>query len=304
MPALFSFRHLMKAFRLIALLLFPYALGSCSFFENSKEQDVAIARVYDKYLYQSELEGVGRGAARPEDSLQVVKNYVDSWIRHNLLLRYAQDNLPEEEKMLNDQLRDYRESLLIYLYEKELLIDKLDTVVSEADILQYYNEHKESFELKEGISQVKYIMLGMETRIQLDSVRKWMRQTTPDNYPKLRGFCNDHAIRYSINDSAWYNKDELAALLPVSKFNLENAQYNKSYLEVPDSGYAYLIKFEDYRIKGADAPVAFVREQIAGIILNKRKLAFITAIHKSIYEEALKKNNFETYLDSAGKVIR
>lgn len=303
-PALFSFRHSMKASQLIITLLLLLTLGSCTFFESNEEDEVAIARVYDKYLYQSELEGVGRGAARPEDSLQIVKNYVDSWIRHNLLLRYAQDNLPEEEKMLNDQLRDYRESLLIYLYEKELLVDKLDTVVSEADILQYYNEHKESFELKEGISQVKYIMLRMETRIQLDSVRKWMRQTTPDNYPKLRGFCNDNAMRYSINDSAWYNKDELTALLPVNKFNLENVQYNKSYLEVPDSGYAYLIKFEDYRIKGADAPVAFVREQIAGMILNKRKLSFINAIHKSIYEEALKKNNFETYLDSSGKVIK
>ena len=168
----------MKASQLILTLLLLLTLGSCAFFESSEDDEVAIARVYDKYLYQSELEGVGRGAARPEDSLQIVKNYVDSWIRHNLLLRYAQDNLPEEEKMLNDQLRDYRESLLIYLYEKELLVDKLDTVVSEADILQYYNEHKESFELKEGISQVKYIMLRMETRIQLDSVRKWMLQTT------------------------------------------------------------------------------------------------------------------------------
>lgn len=285
---------------LAALLL----CGSCGFFNDRDTDDVAVARVYDKFLYLSELEGVGRGAARPEDSLQMVKNYIDSWIRHNLLLRYAQDNLPEEEKVLNDQLRDYRESLLIYLYEKELLNDKLDTVVSESDIARYYEENKETFELKQAIAQVRYIILRMDTRIALDSVRQWMRNSTPDNYPKLRGFCNEHAVKYSITDSIWYNMDELSALLPVDQFNLENAQYNRSYLEVPDSGYAYLIKFEDYRIKGSDAPVAFVRDQITGIILNKRKLAFINTIHKSIYEEALNKNNFESFLDSSGKVIR
>ena len=96
-----------------------------------------------------------------------------------------------------------------------------------------------------------------------------------------------------------FTEDELTALLPVDKFNLENAQYNKSYLEVSDSGYAYLVKFHDFRIKGSDAPINFVREEILNIIINKRKLAFIGNIHKSIYEEALEKNNFETYLDSA-----
>ncbi|MEP7128178.1 MAG: hypothetical protein ABI729_04890 [Chitinophagales bacterium] len=294
----------MKALHFYLLIILLTFLGSCSFFSDSDKEEKPVARVYDVYLYQSDLEGVGRGAARPDDSIQMVKNYVDSWIRHNLMLRYAQDNLPEEEKVLNEQMRDYRESLLIYLYEKELLNDKLDTVLNEADIVQYYGDHKETFQLKQSISRVKYIMLSMDTRIQLDSVRAWMRETTPYNYPKLRGFCNEHAVRYSISDSVWYNMDELTSFLPVSKFDLGKAQFNKSYIEVPDSGYGYLMKFEDYRLKGSDAPINFVREEITNIILNKRKLAFIGAIHKSIYDEALKKNNFETFLDSAGNVKR
>ncbi|MEO6169297.1 MAG: hypothetical protein ABIO46_02130 [Chitinophagales bacterium] len=294
----------MKAAYHYSAILLLTLLGSCNYFNSSDKKEIPIARVYDKYLYETELEGIGRGAARPEDSIEVVKNYVDSWIRHNLMLRYAQDNLPEEEKMLNEQLRDYRESLLIYLYEKELLNDKLDTVVLEADIIRYYSDHKETFELKQSISLVKYIMLRMDARVNLDSVRMWMRKITPDNYPKLRGFCNENAVRYSITDSIWYNKDELGAFLPVGKFNLENAQFNRSYLEIPDSGYAYLIKFEDSRIKGSDAPISFVREEITSIILNKRKLSFISTIHKSIYDEALKKNNFETFLDSAGNAKR
>lgn len=283
-------------------LLLTFA--SCNFFSGADEEKIPVARVYDKYLYASDLEGVGRGAARPEDSIQMVKNYVDSWIRHNLLLRYAQDNLPEEEKTLNQQLRDYRESLLIYLYEKELLNDKLDTVVSEADVLQYYEDHKETFELKESISRVKYIILRLNQSLSLDSVRIWMRQPTPDNYPKLRGFCDENAVKYSISDSVWYNKDQLASFLPADKFNLDNARFNKSYLEVPDSGYAYLVKFDDYRIKGNDAPIDFVRNEITNILLNKRKLAFITTIHKSIYDEALRKSNFESFLDSSGNLKR
>lgn len=274
--------------------------GSCSLFDrNENGQEEPIARVYDKYLYTSDLKGVGSGAVRPEDSLQAVRNYIDSWIRHNILLRYAEDNLPDEDQRLTERLQDYRESLLIYAYEKELLSQKLDTTVSDEEIRQYYFENHESFTLKSGISQIKYIMLKLSDKLQLDSVRNWMRNSNEYNYPKLAGFCKENAVRYTVSDSIWYNKEETEALLPVNKFNLENAQYNKSYVEVVDSGYAYLIKFNDYRIKGSDAPVDFVKDEITGIIINQRKNAYISSIHKSIYEEALKNDDFQVYFDEA-----
>ena len=213
------------------------------------------------------------------------------------MVHYAEENLPEDQQQLNDQLRDYKESLLIYLYEKELLDEKLDTAVSDQEINQYYADNQETFQLKEDITQLKYIMLNMATAVKLDSVRHWMNHPNDFSFPKLRSFCNQYAIRYSINDSIWYNKEQLASLLPVEKFNFDNAQKNKSYLEIPDLQYAYLIKFGNYRPKGSVAPVDFVKDEIRNLIINKRKLAFIGNMHKSIYEDALEKNNFEIYSD-------
>ena len=268
---------------------------SCNYFSSSEKKEEPIARVYDKYLYQSSLAGVGKGAATPDDSILAVRNYIDSWIRHNLVLRYAQDNLPEEEQRLDNQLLDYKESLLIYAYEKELLSAKLDTMVSEPEIEKYYDDHRETFNLKTGIAEMKYIMLRADDKIKFDSAQAWMKNSTDYTYPKLRAFCKRYAVRFSINDSTWYNKDELQALLPTDQFNLDNAQYNRSYLVVSDSSYKYLIKFDDYRIKGSDAPIDFVRNEITGIIINQRKMAFISSIHKSIYEDGLKNNEFEVY---------
>lgn len=264
---------------------------------KSKQKEEPIARVYDKYLYRADIVGVGKGAALPEDSIQAVRNYIDSWIRHNLMLRYAQDNLAEEEQKLNDQLRDYKESLLIYLYESQLVKEKIDTVVPDSLIMNYYEQNKETFDLKTGIAQVKYIILPVVSHVRLDSVRKWMKDTNPYNFPKLRSWCAENATRCSINDSAWYNKEEVGALFPVDQFNFDNAQFNKSYIEVGDSSYAYLIKFNDYRIKGGDAPIDFVHQQIYDIIMNQRKVEFINNIHKSIYDEAFGKNNFQMYAE-------
>jgi len=279
-----------------------FILSGCNFFKKSpdKNQQV-IARVYDKYLYQSDLKGVGGGAASRDDSIQAVRNYVDSWIRHNLLLRYAQDNLPDEEQRLNDRLRDYKESLLIYQYENDLVNQKLDTTVSDTDIQKYYNENSDAFTLKNDIVKFKYVMLPATTIVRLDSVRAWLRNMNDYNKPKLLGFCKQYATRFSINDSTWNNKDDLASFLPVNKINITSALISKNYLEASDSGFAYLIKFDDYRVKGSNAPVDFVQNEIISILLNQRKIDFISRIHKSIYDDALKDGDFEIYMDEGIK---
>ena len=288
--------------RILSYITVIVLFAGCNFFSKSPDKSKqVIARVYDKYLYQSDIAGVGGGAATPEDSIQAVRNYIDSWIRHNLLLRYSQDNLPEEEQRLNDRLQDYKESLLIYLYENELVNQKLDTVVSNAEIEKYYNEHKEVFTLRGDIVRFKYITLSLTETVKLDSVRSWLRKTDDFNRPKLLGFCKDHAVRYAVDDSVWYNKDDVASLLPVDRFNLLSALNAKSYLEVPDSGFGYLIKFNDYRTLGSDAPIDFVKNEITGVLVNQRKIDFISKIHKSIYDDALKNGEFEIYMDEGIK---
>ena len=281
----------------ISFILWMILCSSCSWLGSKKQNEQPVAKVYDHFLYPSDLVGVGKGAASAEDSMQAVRHYIDIWIRHNILLRYAEDNLSGTEEELDERLRDYKESLLIYSYENALLNEKLDTSVTTAQIQKYYDQNLESFALKSSIARVKFIILKSTPRVAMDSVRHWLKNPGDYNHPKLEGFARDHAVRYSVGDTVWYNKEELEALLPVSRFNLDNAQYNKSYLEVADSDFIYLIKFNDYRIKGSDAPVDFVKNEIASILINQRKIAFISSIHKSMFDEAEKNGEFEIYLN-------
>jgi hypothetical protein len=268
--------------------------GGCNFFSQSPKSDErVVARVYDKYLYQSDLTGVGTGAATVDDSLAAVRNYVDTWIRHHVLLRYAQDNLPEEEQQLNDRLRDYKESLLIYLYENELVKQKLDTVISEQAIQEYYTQHREVFKLKEDIIKMRLVVLPATAAVRLDSVRVWLKKPDDYNRPQLLGFCKENAVTYRIETDQWYNKEEMTTLLPVNRFNLMAVLSARSYIEVADSGYGYLMKFDDFKATGSDAPMEYVKDEITGILINRKKIEFIQRIHQSIYDEAMKAGSFE-----------
>jgi hypothetical protein len=277
-----------------ALLL---TASSCQYFKSSgnDENINPVARVYESFLYESDLKGIGADAATPEDSIKAVKNYIDTWIRNKLILKYASDNLPDEIDEINKQIEKYRQSLIIYTYEKELVAQKLDTVVSEKEIQDYYEKRKEAFQLKTPIYNLKYARLKPVTKRLLDSASVWIGRNDFISNSKLQNFCEQYAVRYVINDSTWYKEQDLENILPIKNIDWQATAFNKKTTVLKDSTYTYIIKVLGYKFKGADAPLSYVRDDIYNIIMNKRKLDFITQVHNAIYEDALKNKKFEIY---------
>jgi len=254
-----------------------------------------VARVYDKYLYEADLKGVGTNAATPEDSLTAVKNYIDRWIRQELILRYAKENLPEELEEIEKKIDNYRQQLIVYTYERELVAQKLDTVVSTDELQQYYDKHRDAFSLRTGLFNLKYARLRNAPRARLDSVKKWMQKSSYPNNSKLTNFCRQFAVRYQTSDTVWYTKEEIAAVFPVDLIDWETVAFRNGYAETQDSSDLCLLKVNGYKFKGSDAPLSYVRNDIYNIIVNKRKLDYIDRVHTAIYDDALKSKKFETY---------
>lgn len=289
-------KHSSHAVIWVLLFLSAASFGACDWFsEKSAEETTPVARVYDRYLYQSDLKGVGANAATPEDSIQAVKNYLDSWIRQELVLRYAKENLPEELEEIEKQVEKYRQQLIVYTYERELVEQKLDTVVSPTEIQQYYDKYKDAFTLKTGIFNISYARFRNPPVLRLDSVRRWFKNPTDENTSRLVSFCRQYAVRYIVNDSAWYTAEEIAVFFPTNKVDWSNLAYRNGFAEVQDSTDLVMLKIHAYKFKGADAPLSYVRNDIYNIIINKRKLDYIQRVHSAIYDDALKSRKFEIY---------
>ncbi len=254
-----------------------------------------VARVYESFLYESDLKGIGADAASPEDSIKAIKNYIDTWVRNKLILKYAEDNLPGEIEDINKQIEKYRQSLIVFTYERELVAQKLDTVVSEKEIQDYYEKRKEAFQLKMPIYNIKYARVKPVNKRMLDSATVWIAKNDFISNSKLQNFCEQNAVKYVTNDSTWFKEQDLENLFPVKSMDWQSVAFNKKATVIKDSTYTILIKILGYKFKGTDAPLAYVRDDIYNMILNKRKLDFITQVHNTIYEDALKNKKFEIY---------
>ena len=62
-----------------------------------------------------------------------------------------------------------------------------------------------------------------------------------------------------------------------------------------DSLYTYFVKVNDCKKAGEKAPYEYVTEDIAKIVLNKRKLKLIKSTYEKIYQESLRTNDFEIF---------
>src|SRR3546814_2335587 len=119
-----------------------------------------VARSFDQFLYPGDLKGVVPAGITGDDSTQLVRAYMEQWTRQQALLYHAQRNVNINTERLNKQVETYKNGLIVYEYEQELVSQKLDTVVSEDEIRQYYDDRPELFILQQPILDRKSTRLN------------------------------------------------------------------------------------------------------------------------------------------------
>jgi len=283
-----------KAWRFLPLMLAALLLGACHLMPWTKKDDDILARVHNKYLYASQVQGIISPGTPPLDSINIVNNYINNWIRQQLLLHQAERSLSQSQKDFTKQLEDYRNSLIIYEYESDIIRKKLDTVVSMAEIRDYYEKNQANFELKENIVKVSYVQIDSDSK-ELPKLRKLWQTGDDRSKREIERYCIQNGLNYSLWDDNWIYFNDLLKEIPIKTYNQESfLQYNRS-IEVRDSDYIYLVEFRDFKIKESIAPLSMHEENIRKIILNRRKIELLQNLQNEIFENALNNNHFEIY---------
>lgn len=258
------------------------------------DSDEILARVYDEYLYASELKNVIPQGTSAKDSLIMAKNYINNWVRQNLVIQQAENNLTDEQKDFEEQLENYRNSLIIYQYETLLIQQQLDTVVSDEEIEAYYEESGNTFELKDNIVKYRYIVFDPDSA-NIRTVRRLFRSDDPDDYEELEAICEQSAEDYILTDSDWTLFRKLTRIIPIRTLDEETFLRSQGPVEITEDPLVYLVRIIDFKLKGEESPLILERENIKRLILNKRKTDLIKQMEQEIFNNALEINEIEIY---------
>jgi hypothetical protein len=268
-----------------ASLVFVIFLGlsSCSFFQN--EDKIHLASIYGNDLFYEDIAYSFINESSKEDSLLLLNSLIEKWVKKQTLIHKAELNLDEELIDIEKQVLDYKNALLIYKYQKLLVDQKLDTVISDLDIQNYYIENKSNFKVKNNFVQVNYVKVKKEVP-SLYKLLKWYKSSSTEDLDLLEDYCYQFADEYSLH-SDWILLEELNFKLPkeISQRDFRN----KKYFELKDEDYYFFVCIKNKKGKGEISPLELEKDQIKSILINKRKIDFLRNMENQLYKEALSK---------------
>ena len=276
-----------------AFLLLIVFVSSCQLKEVSS--DKIVARVNNQYLYASEVNDHIRANLSSADSTSMAKNYINAWVKEQLLLEKAVFNLnPSQQTSLENLIRQYRNDIFIKTYQEEWLKSRMDTLVTPQEIEAYYKENKQNFKLHQDLVRGRYVQLPL-ANFNKASVSRALRRFNDSD----RNYLDSISLQFNsayLNDSVWFR--------PQAFFNRINRsspqeydRYLKSkrFFEIEDSIDLYLVFVKEVRRRNEIAPLSHINPTLKQILLNKRKLETMIQFDNDILEQAIKNKTLEIY---------
>lgn len=278
----------------ILALLTSVLFIACSTSKGDAKNDRLIAKVFNKSLFQSELDALIGEHTSPEDSIQITNAYIERWAREAVLMNEAEKYVPKDLN-IDELVRDYRASLIRHNYEKLLVTTSLDSTVNETELNAYYEENKEGFKLKSPIIKCLFVKVAKPTENWKD-LKKWWKSDDEEDFMKVLDYCSRHADVYLLNDSLWYNLEDISQYLPKGKLTTGNYRSIKN-IDADDDAFEYLLKIVDSNPAGNYAPLSMIEEQAKKVILHKRKISLLERKMEEMYERETDGNNVKIYVE-------
>lgn len=277
--------------KLLILGLLPLFF-SCKYLDFSSD-DAIIAEVGGMSLYESEVKNLVPPGTSPQDSINMLEQYVNSWAMKHLLLKKAETELSKSEKDVGQELEDYRTSLLVFKYEKIYLEERLDTAITEEECKEYYDNYSSNFILNNSVVKARVVKIS-DRSPNLELIRKTYQATSLEDIDEFENLCYNSAERYNNFNNSWVDISSIAREIPYDVQMCERDAWAKSYIETKDSLYCYFVYFQDKIAPDSIAPFEYYKTRIKEIILSKRKQELMVNLNKNLLKEAREKNFLKT----------
>ena len=231
-----------------------------------------------------------------EDSVAIVSNYVEQWIRQMVLLDKAEKNIKDN---FDRQLTEYKNSLLTYAYEQQIVNQLLDTTVTQDQMLAYYEDHRDDFLLHNAVVRAAYIALPDKHPATAELKKLFAkRDFAESDVSQVEEIASHHGLHGHFDAGMWMPFYNLQRVVPITTFNENLFLKQNSNIITQDEQQTYLVRIIEYKVSNDPAPFELVADDIHALLLNHRKLEILSHLQTDLLAEAEKSNNVKRYIHS------
>ena len=281
--------------RTASILIVLVLAVSCNRDKNEPDRK-AVAMAGDEVLYFDQIPStLVMPGMSGTDSVSAVQSYIRRWSRKELMALRAEENLTADYKdEVNRQLDEMRNNLLIYQYQQQMIIQRMDTIVTDSELQDYYVSNLNTFLLTTNLVKALFIKLPAATP-DIEKVRKLYKSSIPEEIRELEDYSSRFALRYDDYDDAWIPFTHVLMEVPLEIENQEEWLARNSAVELKDDKFTYFVAIREYKLRNSVAPFEYIHGQVRTIILNNRRNDFLQKLEDGIYNEAVRNNTLKVY---------
>lgn len=276
----------MRNYLKIAVAAAVITLAGCREFPNPFEGDRVIARAGKATLHQMDIDKAFPGGVSGEDSIRWLESYVDRWVRDNLKLQEA-ERLFGDDEADEELVQNYRNSLKMRRLEQYFINRATgDSLYTEKDLNDYYNQHKSEFVLDRPIVKGRVVALPTSFR-QQKRVQELMKNYTDDNRSDLQALADKNGFVLREVDE-WTEYPQFLMLLPTRRNESYDHLLRKTGLqEMSDGGTTYYFIISEALTPGMTTPYEMVSNMVRWAVSTRRKAEIVRSHEDSIYNAAM-----------------
>ena len=283
----------MKARHIVCAAICTLLCG-CNLISSIVHDDQVVAKVGGERLYRSELASYIPQGASPEDSASFALQFINSWAMEHLYLKTAESRLSKEQKNVDKELEAYRRSLLRYRYEQHYINDRLDTLITTAQLEQYYKDHAASLELQRPILKVRFVDI-MSDSPNFGEIMEKLPSEGGQALKDLDSLAYVSAPRFFDSSNKWMDAAVLAREFGTDYSTMLSKLKNRYIIfDYEDRGetraaYVFAIQYK------GQAPIEFCEASIRDNILSERKRELLNNLEQDLLKNAQDKKDFIIY---------
>lgn len=272
---------------LTLVLLSIFFHSSCSSSGNGNEGE-PVVKVGDKILYSSVINQLVTEGTNTDDSTSIVSGYIENWVRDNLIIQEAEKNIPSDLN-LNKLVNEYRSSLLMYHYENQLLKSSLDTIVTDVQKKDFYDEYGSQFILSHKIVQA----IVVKSKESGSSFASWAKNQNNQDKNDITQNAKSKKYNIILAPDQWIPLDDLDMF--ISEIDIKKCKSGYSQIFTGKNGN-YFIKIFSLYNENEIPPLDYIEEKIEQVMLNKRKTELLKSVRENLYKKNIKNRNI-TYFN-------
>lgn len=278
----------------IALFILTIIAGAgisgCQFQKGDHPEDPPLAKVQNKILYLSELDGMFPPNATAGDSNSIIDSYIQRWVKETVLMQEAERNVPSDLN-IDKLVRDYRASLIKHNYEKVLVEQRLDSTISQEELTEFYERNKDQYQLETPIIRCYFIKVPLPLN-QEEKLRRLWSSNKREDFKDLVAYCSRYAAAHLLEDNVWYSLEDIAAELPPGTLTADNIGSKREFTQ-QDANNQYFFRLFELKNRKEIAPLSYIEGQARKFILHQRMLKLLEEAKEDLYQREIRRNNVE-----------